>query len=94
MTPAGRVKACRIVPSIMAARERNQPAADGAAYFLANVMVVLEGDERERLCFQFREDEISFRAEEFIGLTWDECLALFHQRDVAYLRAPDEQEPR
>jgi hypothetical protein len=50
------------------------------------VMVQLE-DGTLKDVFDYFWDEISFRAEEFVGLTEDEAHDLFHQRDVAYLRS-------
>ena len=44
------------------------------------------GDEWIRL-FTYYSDELSFRKEEFIGLTEDEGHALFTKKDVAYLQS-------
>lgn len=38
--------------------------------------------------FTFYPDELSFCESEFIGLTEEEAHALFHKKDVEYLRAP------
>ena len=38
--------------------------------------------------FSFYPDEISFAESDFVGLTRDEAIALFHRKDVAYLQAP------
>jgi len=86
MSAAPRVRTCRIVPSAETARARGQPPDPDAAVFEARVFVRLAGEAAERLCVSYYEDELSFRAEEFVGLTWDECLALYHDRDAAYLR--------
>ena len=37
--------------------------------------------------FSFYPDEISFRPDEFVGLTEDEAYDLRHRKDVAYLRS-------
>jgi hypothetical protein len=44
-------------------------------------------DGTEKVLFSFYPDEISFRAEEFVGLTEQEARTLRHKRDVAYLRS-------
>jgi hypothetical protein len=44
-------------------------------------------DGIERKLFSFYPDEISFVAEEFIGLTSIEAGQLRHKRDVAYLQS-------
>lgn len=45
-----------------------------------------EGGSYEPL-FTFYPDEISFSAEEFIGLTVDEARALRTKKDIAYLQS-------
>ena len=52
----------------------------------ARVMVIYDNGDTEQL-FGFYHDEISFTADEFIGLTKEEGLALFTKRDVAYLQS-------
>jgi hypothetical protein len=37
--------------------------------------------------FSYYPDEISFTPDEFIGLSYDEAIALFHKKDVKYLRS-------
>jgi len=56
---------------------------------MPEVLVVLEGDEteKEHVLFSYFPDEISFRAEEFPGLTVEQALDLRHKRDVQYLRS-------
>lgn len=48
------------------------------------VYVTLEGGEEVRL-FDYYPDEISFTAEEFVGLTLDECRHLKFVKDRNYL---------
>lgn len=48
------------------------------------VMVKLDGEPEEKTLFHFFPDEISFRAEEFIGLTENKALRLRYERDEAY----------
>jgi hypothetical protein len=36
---------------------------------------------------RYFSDEISFTEDEFIGLTKDQAMDLFHEKDVAYLRS-------
>lgn len=43
-------------------------------------------DGSEEKLFEFYPDEISFRADEFLGLTREQALALRQDKDVAYLR--------
>jgi len=38
--------------------------------------------------FEFYPDEISFKPEEFLGLTREQAFKLHHDKDVTYLRAP------
>jgi len=53
---------------------------------LPTVIVTYEDDTTENL-FNFYPDEITFTADEFIGLTREEATQLRHDRDVAYLRS-------
>ncbi len=53
----------------------------------ARVMVALEDGPTEQL-FAFYHDEISFTADEFVGLTKEEGMALFAKKDIAYLQSP------
>ena len=46
-----------------------------------------DGREAVQL-FQYYSDELSFREDEFVGMTVAEARQLRHDRDVAYLRAP------
>jgi hypothetical protein len=51
---------------------------------MPEVYVTLEGGE-EVLLFDYYPDEISFTAEEFVGLTLDECRHLKFVKDRNYL---------
>jgi hypothetical protein len=53
---------------------------------MPEVWVTYEDGEEEKL-FSYYPDEISFEESEFIGLTRDEALKLYHKKDVAYLRS-------
>ena len=44
-------------------------------------------DGTEKDLFEFYPDELSFRWDEFVGLTEEEAYALRHRKDVAYLRS-------
>ena len=48
--------------------------------------MVKGGDEWIYL-FSYYSDELTFRKEEFIGLTIDEGRALFTKKDIAYLQS-------
>ena len=53
---------------------------------MPKVNATFDNGERKDL-FSFYPDEISFSVGEFIGLSEDEAFALFHKKDVAYLRS-------
>jgi len=44
-------------------------------------------DGTTKRVLSFYDDELSFTAEEFIGLTEEEVHNLFHKKDVAYLQS-------
>ena len=52
-------------------------------------VIVPDGTEHgtEHVIAHFYPDEISFREEEFVGLTVDEAIELFRKRDIAYLQS-------
>jgi hypothetical protein len=54
---------------------------------MAKVLVKTDADAEEEKLFDFFDDELSFRPEEFIGLTVEEGRQLFYKKDVAYLRS-------
>ena len=51
------------------------------------VMVKVAGDAAEGILFEYYEDEISFRAEEFVGKTVSEGRHLKFVKDVEYLQS-------
>lgn len=53
---------------------------------MPEVWVTYEDGEEEKL-FSYYPDEISFDADEFIGLTRERAFKLYHKKDVAYLKA-------
>ena len=53
---------------------------------MPSVNVVYEDEIQEKL-FDFYPDEISFKEEDFIGLTKNQAMNLRHKKDVAYLRS-------
>lgn len=52
---------------------------------MPKVLVRTENEDEFRYLFEFYPDEISFRKEEFIGLTVDEARGLKFKKDRAYL---------
>jgi hypothetical protein len=50
-------------------------------------VIVRVDNGREEILFSYFADELSFKPEEFIGLTKEEGKALFHRKDVEYLRS-------
>jgi hypothetical protein len=52
---------------------------------MPRVFVTTE-DGVEHFLYQYYPDEISFTESEFIGLTLQECGALYTKKDLAYLR--------
>jgi hypothetical protein len=53
---------------------------------MPEVWVTYDDGEEEKL-FSYYPDEISFDADEFIGLTRGGAFKLYHKKDVAYLKA-------
>jgi len=49
------------------------------------LMVELKNGELEDL-FSYYRDELSFNASEFIGLTREQAINIYHQKDINYLR--------
>lgn len=52
-----------------------------------NEVDVMYNDGTVEMIFGYYPDELSFNEREFIGLTKDDALELFRQRDMAYLRS-------
>lgn len=69
---------------IVAARITEMPKRFGDP--MPRVYATFE-DGVEQELFSYYPDELSFRADEFVGLTRDQARALRHKKDVAYLRA-------
>jgi hypothetical protein len=53
----------------------------------AKVFCIFSNGSQKQV-FDFFSDELSFRTEEFIGLTEEECSEVFRAKDVAYLSTP------
>jgi hypothetical protein len=53
---------------------------------LPRVYVTTE-DGTEHYLYSYYPDEINFTENEFIGLTLEECSALYTKKDLAYLRS-------
>ncbi len=73
MSSSATITAARVVPS------RSWEVLQATVY------VTIGGEERE--LFKYYDDELSFSAGEFLGLTQEQAHDLFHRRDVAYLRS-------
>ena len=54
---------------------------------MPQVMITLEGEEKEQFLFEYYPDEISFSASEFVGLTIEEARHLKFKKDKAYLQS-------
>ena len=54
---------------------------------MSEVRIMLKGGDKWIYLFKYYGDELSFREEEFIGLTEDEGRALFTKKDIAYLQS-------
>ena len=50
-------------------------------------LVAIYDDESSEVIFEYYNDEMTFDPREFIGLTKDEALDLYHRKDIAYLRS-------
>lgn len=53
---------------------------------MPQVWVTYENEEEEEMLFDYYPDEISFTADEFIGLTRQQALRLKNRKDVSFLR--------
>ena len=51
------------------------------------VYVRLEGEEKEKFLFDFYPDEISFTADEFVGLTEEQARGLKFSKDMVWLKS-------
>lgn len=74
-----KIKSARITPL-------PRPMPQGMCDPMPQVHVVLE-DDSEQMLFEYYSDEISFKAEEFVGLTLDEARGLKTKKDKQYLQS-------
>ncbi len=74
-----KIKSARITPL-------PRPMPKGMFDPMPQVHVVLE-DDSEQMLFEYYPDEISFKAEEFVGLTLDEARGLKTKKDKQYLQS-------
>ena len=63
-----------------------RPMPEGMSDPMPTVMASLADGTLKRL-FTYYPDEVSFTADEFVGLTVVEAIALFHRKDIAYLQS-------
>jgi hypothetical protein len=63
-----------------------RPMPQGMFDPMPEVIATFE-DGTTKTLFSFYPDEVSFREQEFVGLTEQESHSLFQQRDTAYLRS-------
>jgi hypothetical protein len=56
-------------------------------FTMPKVMIVLKGETKPKLLFEYYPDEISFTAHEFIGLTETEARHLKFEKDKRYLQS-------
>ena len=76
-------------PDLVIASAVVDPSTGGLLGAAAPGVTVTYVDGTTERIFTFYPDEIQFSAEEFVGLTRAQAMWLRHDRDVAYLRAPD-----
>lgn len=50
-------------------------------------LVAIYDDETSEVIFEYYNDEMAFDPREFVGLTKDEALDLYHRKDIAYLQS-------
>lgn len=75
---------CRIIPPKKSVAEPNIHPMQ--VMHQATVIGDLS-DGSSVVLFRYFEDELSFTPSEFIGLTYDEAVELFHKKDIEYLRS-------
>ena len=63
------------------------PYPKGFADFSKPKVKATFDDGESKVLFSFYPDELQFSMGEFIGLTEDEAISLFHKKDIAYLRS-------
>jgi hypothetical protein len=54
---------------------------------LPKVHVTLEGETEEKFLFEYLPKEISFTADEFVGITEEQAHGLRFSKDVAYIKS-------
>lgn len=74
---SSKIRAVRIIPS--------DPSNHA---YMAKVMVVYDGSETEDRLFEYFDDELTFKSDEFVGLTEQEARDLYRRKDIAYLQSP------
>ena len=52
-----------------------------------NEVDVMFDDGSVEILFMYYPDELTFHEHDFIGLTKDEAMMLFHQKDISYLKS-------
>ena len=72
----------RIVSAVVTGSDRNATPRR----WMAEVTGTFDDGSVSRV-FEFYDDELSFEAQEFVGLTREEALSLFTQKDIAYLKS-------
>ena len=72
----------RIVSAIVTPSNRNARLRR----WMAEVKATFDDGSVSRV-FEFYDDELSFEAREFVGLTREEALNLFTRKDIAYLQS-------
>jgi len=65
----------------------SHPVSLAEATKVFDKLIAIFEDESSKTLFTFYPDEITFSANEFIGLTEAEAHALFHRKDSHYLRS-------
>lgn len=82
-----RITQCRILPR---RTERDLRGYDSMAAYQGedqSTVIAEMTDGTTNIVFRYFDDEISFKADEFVGMTQFEALNLFHTRDIEYLRS-------
>jgi hypothetical protein len=54
---------------------------------MPQVWVTYEGSNEEKMLYEYYPDEISFRPQDFVGLTRSEAIHLKYKKDKAYLQS-------
>lgn len=81
------ITACRIIP---ARQNKDLRGEDPYARFQGEFQSTVVGemsDGTTNIVLRFFDDEIEFSPNEFVGLNQFEANALFHKKDIEYLRS-------